>query len=105
MAHLLLEHLAEDFAAHVLGAGLVVRHHPARRRQDRDYEAALERLQVLDLRIHAPPRLRYTRDVTDDRLALVILQLYHQLRETHAGFVGLVAAEEHFTLQHYRETG
>src|SRR3546814_3380857 len=75
MAHLLLEHLAEDFAAHVLGAGLVVRHHPARRRQDRDSEAALERLQVLDLRIHAPARLRYTRDVPDDRLALVILQL------------------------------
>src|SRR3546814_5675944 len=49
-------------------------------------------------------RLRYTRDVPDDRLALVILQLYHQLRETFAGFVGLVAADEPFTLQHVEKT-
>src|ERR1700733_4522760 len=57
---------AEDFAAHVRVARGRVRHDALGRRQDRDPEAVLHGLQVLDRRIDATARLRDAGDVDDD---------------------------------------
>src|ERR1700757_5057212 len=48
---------AEDFAAHVRVTRGRVRHDALRRRQDRDPETVLHRLQVLDRRIDAAGRV------------------------------------------------
>src|SRR5215813_12386976 len=66
---------AKDLAADVGGAGLVVRHDAARRRQDRNPQAVVDAWQIGDARIHAASRLRHTADLADDRLAFVVLQL------------------------------
>src|SRR5262245_47171822 len=70
-----LEHLAEDFAAHVLGARLGIRHDATRRRQDRDAQPAIDLGQIRDLRIDPPAGCRNPRDLSNHRLALVILEL------------------------------
>src|SRR3954454_23154772 len=66
---------AEDFAAHVRVPRGRVRHDALRRRQDRDPEAVLHRLQVLDRRIDAATRLRDALDLHDDGGAIEVLQL------------------------------
>src|SRR5271169_6423727 len=43
------KHPAEDFAADLGGAGLAIRHHAARRRQDRDAEPVIDPRQVDEL--------------------------------------------------------
>ena len=51
------EHRAENFAAHVLLASIVVGHHALGRRQDRDAETVVHARQLLDGRIDAPAGL------------------------------------------------
>src|SRR5258708_12952284 len=51
-----LEHAAENFAAHIGHARLVVRHDAARRGQDRDAEAIVDARKLPHLAINPPPR-------------------------------------------------
>src|SRR4051794_15586932 len=72
---------AEHFAAHVGVARRGVRHDALGRRQDRDPEAVLHRLQVLDRRIDAAAGLRDALDLYDDGGAIEVLQLDFELGE------------------------
>src|SRR5277367_3356964 len=99
------EHAAEDFAADIGSARLGVAHHAAWRGQDRDAEAGVDPLQLLDLRIHAAARLGDAGDLLDDRLALVVLQLDAKLRNAGAQFLGHEAADEPFALEHVQHIG
>src|SRR6266849_3238298 len=69
------EHPAQDLAADLGGAGLVVRHDPARGRQDRYAEPVIDPRQLGELGIHAPPRFRDACDLPDHRFAVDIFQL------------------------------
>src|SRR3954467_9136786 len=64
---------AEDFAAHVRVTRGGVRHDALGRRQNRDPETVLHRLQVLDRRIDAATRLRDALDLHDDGGAIEVL--------------------------------
>src|SRR5438552_5085950 len=74
-------HPAEDFAADVGVARGVVGHHALGRRQDRDAQAVLDRLEVLDRGIDAPAGLGDAADLGDHRFAVEVLQLDFELRE------------------------
>src|SRR5262245_30325745 len=91
---------AEDFAAHVRIARRGVGHDALGRRQDRDPEAVLHRLQVLDRRIDAAARLGDAADLDDDRLAVEILQLDLELGEGARLLHQVVAADVAFLQQH-----
>src|SRR4029077_838534 len=69
------EHRAENFAADVLLAGVVVGHNAFRRRQDRDTQAVIDARQVPHRRVDAAARLRHARDLADHRRAVEILEL------------------------------
>src|SRR5687768_11853927 len=94
---------AEHFAAHVRVTRGRVRHDALRRRQDRDPEAVLHRLQVLDRRIDAAAGLRHAADFHDDRLAIEVLQLDLELREGAGLFHQVVAADVAFVGQHIED--
>src|ERR1700676_3425610 len=64
------EYAAEDLAADIGGAGLVVRHDASGRRQDRDAEPVVDAGQVGDARGDAPARRGDARDLAYHRLAL-----------------------------------
>src|SRR5260221_4308722 len=70
---------AEDFAAHVRVARGRVRHDALGRRQDRDPEAVLHRLQVLDRRLDAPARLGVAADLCGDGGAIEVLQAHLEI--------------------------
>src|SRR5262245_56691671 len=74
------EHRAENFAAHVLLASIVVGHHALRRRKNRDTEAVVHARQRLDGRVDAAPGLRHALDLPDHRLAVEVFELDFELR-------------------------
>src|ERR1700761_5891732 len=96
---------AENFAAHVGVTRRGVRHDALGRRQDRDPEAVLHRLQVLDRRIDATAGLRDAGDVDDDGGAIEVLQLNLEFREGAGLFYQVVAADVAFVGEHVEETG
>src|SRR5690348_3637992 len=67
-----LEHRAEDFAADILVARIVVRHHAFRRGEDRDAEAVVDARQRLHRRVDATAWLRHAFDLADHRRAVEI---------------------------------
>src|SRR3546814_20410889 len=62
-----LEYLAEDLAADIGGAGLVVGHHAARGRHDRDAEAVVDLRQIIDLIVDPTACLQHANDLVDER--------------------------------------
>src|ERR1700756_4026728 len=94
---------AEDFAAHVRVARGRVRHDALGRRQDRDPEAVLHRLQVLDRRIDAAARLGDAADLDDHRLAVEVLQLDLELGEGAGLLHQMVAADVALLQQHVED--
>src|SRR5918998_279182 len=94
------EHAAEDLAADIGGAGLVVAHHAARRGQDLDAEAAVEPRQVLDRGVDPAARLGDAGDLLDGRLALGVLQLDLELAHPGAQVLGAPGADVALALQH-----
>src|SRR5690606_1087456 len=68
------EYLAKNLTADILVAGVGIRHHALRRRQDGHAEAILDLRDVLDRGIDPATRLRDTLDRTDHRLTIIILQ-------------------------------
>src|SRR5215217_258752 len=92
-------HPAKDFAADVGVASSGVRHHATGRRQDRDAQAVLHRLQVLDGRVDAAARLRHATDLDDHRLVVEVLELDLELGERTGLFHERVAADVAFGRQ------
>src|SRR5271167_3327107 len=78
------EYAAENLAADIGGAGLVVRHHAARRRQDGDAEAVVDAGQVGNARVDAAARRRDAVDLADDGLAVDVLELDRELVDARA---------------------
>src|SRR5271165_3828519 len=68
------KYAAEHLAANLCGAGLVVRHHPPRGRENSDPESIIDSGQVGNPRIDAPAGLRYSRYVADHRLTIDIFE-------------------------------
>src|SRR5258708_40343545 len=68
------EHPAQDLAADLGDAGLVVRHDPVRGRQDRYAQPVIDPRQIGELGIDPPPWLRNARDFADHRLAVDVFQ-------------------------------
>src|SRR5262249_48608905 len=94
------EHRAEQFAADICVAGVVVGHDALRRRQDGDAEAVVDARQVADRHVDAAAGLRYPVDFADHRLAVEILQLDLKLAAS-IGMIDLgVATDETFVLEH-----
>src|SRR5215467_5640476 len=79
-----LEHRAQNFAADVRLARVVVGHDALRGRHDGDAEAVVDARQILDRGVHPPARLRHPRNVADYRRAVEILQLDLELGTTVA---------------------
>src|SRR5262245_25578918 len=96
---------AEHFAAHVRVPRGRVRHDALRRRQNRDPEAVLHRLQVLDRRIDAAARLGDPADLDDQRLAVEVLELDLELREGAGLLHQVVAADVALLQQHVEDAG
>src|SRR5205814_2164009 len=70
-----LEHRAEDFAADIGVARIMIGHDALGRRDDGDAEAVVDARQRLDRGIDPPPRFRHARDFADNRRAVEILEL------------------------------
>src|SRR5690348_11236180 len=99
------EYAAEDFAADIGGAGLVVRHDAARRRQDGDAQPVIDARQVSDLGIDAPTGLRHAGDLADDRLAVDIFELDLELGDAVAYLLALISPDITLALQHFQHIG
>src|ERR1700731_229385 len=99
------EHAAEDLAADIGGAGLVVRHHAMRRRQDGDAQPVIDARQVGDLGIDASAGLRHAGDLADHRLAVDVFELDLELGDALAYFLALIAADIALALQHFQHVG
>src|SRR5262245_36587148 len=76
-----LEYTAEDFAADLGGARLVVGHHAARRRDDGDAEPVINAREVCHFRVDASARFRNPRNLSNDRLAVDVFQLDFQFTD------------------------
>src|SRR6478609_11006684 len=70
-----LEHRAEDFAADIGVARIVIGHHAFRRGEDRDTETVIHSRQRLHRRVDPPAGLRHPGDLADHRGAVEIFQL------------------------------
>src|SRR5665213_2090846 len=99
------EDAAQDLAADIGGAGLVVRHDAARRRENGDAESVIDARQVGDARVDAPARLRHPGDLLDDRLAIGIFELDLELGNAGTHLLARVAADIAFPLQHFENIG
>src|SRR5205085_4744884 len=97
------EYPAQHFAADLGGAGLVVRHDPARGRQDGDAETVIDPRQVGQLRIDSPARFRDPRDLLYHRLAIDIFQLDFELGDAGAYLLSGEAADIAFPLQDFED--
>src|SRR5580704_6613794 len=95
----------QHLAAHLGGAGLVVRHDAARRRQDRDAEPVIDPRQVDQLRIDPAAGLRHARNLADHRLAIDIFELDFELRDTGAHLLVAIAADIALALEHLEYVG
>src|SRR6185312_9733979 len=99
------EYLAENFAADVLLARLMVGHHALRRRQDGDAEAVGALRNRPHRHINAATGFRNAGDLTDYRLALEILQLDFDFRFAVVVVHLAVVADIAFRLQHVEDAG
>src|ERR1043166_8736702 len=95
-----LEHRAQDFAADVGLARVVIGHHALRGRHDGDPEAVVDARQIPDRGVHAAARLRHPRNVADHRRAVEILQLDLELGAAVRVFGGGIAADVTLVLEH-----
>src|SRR5229473_1225325 len=99
------EHPAQDLAADLGGAGLVVRHDPARGRQDRYAEPVINPRQLGELGINPPPRLRDARNLPDHRLAIDIFQLDLELGDARTDLLAREAPDVALAPQHIEHVG
>jgi hypothetical protein len=76
--------VAEDFAANLGSARLIVRKNTARRRQDGDAKPVIDARQVTDAVINTTTWAGYALDLRDHRLTLMIFQLNLQFPNTWA---------------------
>src|SRR5215470_758808 len=90
------EHAAENFAADIGRARLVVRHDAPRRGQDRDAETVVDARNLRHLGIDPTARPGDARDLADRRMALVIFELDLELDRAAL----LIAADVALALQH-----
>src|SRR5579859_3438677 len=93
-------HLTEDFAADVGDAGGGVGHHALGRRQNRDAQAVLHRLEIGDRGVDPAAGLGDAVDFRDHRLAVEILQFDLELREGARLLHNVEAADVALGLQH-----
>src|SRR4029079_15589553 len=98
------EHRADDFAADIGLASVVIGHHALGRRQNRDPKAVIDARQVAHREIDATPRLGNPFDFPDYRLSVKIFELNFEFRPAagmrHAG----IAPDETFGLEHLEHT-
>src|ERR1051325_7117793 len=94
------KHAAENFAAHVLFACRDIRHHALRRGHYGKPEALPVRLQFLRTGIDATTGRGHALQLTNDRTAIVILQLDFDLLLPVLELDFGIAADEAFRLQH-----
>src|SRR6185437_4899527 len=99
------EDAAQDLAADIGGAGLVVRHDAARRRQDSDTQPVIDARQIGNARVDAPPRLRNTGDLADHWLAVDVFELDRELGHAGPRLLPAVAADIALALQHFQHIG
>src|SRR5690349_2744836 len=93
-----LEHLAEDFAAHILLASVRVGHHALRRGDDRHAKTLAMGLEFLHRRINPATRRRHALQLADHRLALVVLEFDFDLTRAGLEFDLRVTTDEAFFL-------
>src|SRR5579883_3243820 len=103
--HITSEDAAEDFAADIGRARLVIRHDAARRRQDGDAETVIDARQIGDARIDPPARLGDARDLADHRLAIDIFELDLELGHARADLLARISPDIAFALQHFQHIG
>src|SRR4029078_2369462 len=94
------EHRAEDFSAHIVVAGVVIRHHAFGRGQDRDPQSVVHARQCLYRRVDPSSRLRHPRNLADDRLAVEIFQLDLDFLVPVGMLARRIAADEALGLEH-----
>src|SRR5262249_53528006 len=99
------EYAAEDLAADIGGAGLVVRHDAPGRRQNRDAEPIVDARQVGDPRVDPPAGRGDPRDLADHRLTLDVLELDRELPDARAQLLAAVTADVALALQHLKHVG
>src|SRR5262245_10427243 len=99
-----LEHRAEDFAAHVGVARVMVGHHALGRRYDRHAETVVDARQVSHRHVDATPGLRDPCDLADHRRAIEIFQLDLQLAAATRMLDRGIAADVAFVLEHIEHT-
>src|SRR5207244_8619045 len=99
------KHPTQHLAADLGDAGFVVRHDPARGRQDRDAQPVIDPRQIGQLGINPPPRLRYARDFADHRLAVDIFQFDLELGDARANMLFREAPDIALALQDFEDVG
>src|SRR5450755_2979173 len=98
-----LEHLAEDFAAHILFPGMGVGHHALRRGDDRHTKTLAMGLEFLHRGINPTAWRRDALQFANDGLALVVLQFDFDFAGAGLQLDFRVAANETFVLQHIEQ--
>src|SRR6266568_635695 len=87
------EHPAQHLAADFGDARFIVRHHPARGRQDRYAQPVINPRQIGQLGVNPPPRFRNARDFADHRLAVDIFQFDLELGDAGANVLAREAPD------------
>src|SRR5262249_48021837 len=88
------KHRAEDFAADILVARVVVRHYALRRRDDGNAQPIVHARQRFHRSIDASSRLGDSRNLADHRLAVEIFELDLQLLASIGVLHGGVSADK-----------
>src|SRR5262249_50018192 len=94
------EHRADDFAADIRVAGVVIGHHALGRRQNGNAKAVIDARQIADRHIDAAAGLGHALDFADHRLAVEILELDLELRAAAGVRYAGIAADEALGLEH-----
>src|SRR5712692_6099484 len=87
------EHPAQHLAADLGDARFIVRHDPARGRQDRYAQPVIDPRQIGQLGINPPPRLRNARDFADHWLAVDVFQFNLELGDAGANVLAREAPD------------
>src|SRR5216684_5695903 len=99
------EHPAQHLAADLGDARFIVRHDPARGRQDRYAQPVIDPRQIGQLGINPPPRLRNARDFADHRLAVDIFQFDLELGDARTNVLLREAPDIALALQDFEDIG
>src|SRR5439155_21490171 len=99
------EHRAEDLAADVLLARLVIGHDAFRRRENRDAESVVDARQRLDRGIDPAARFGDPRNLADHRPAVEIFQFDLELGAAVAVLDRRIAADVALALEHVEHVG